>query len=468
MGGMLSGGRRIAAAVRQHPWIAAWLTMVPVVLLRAGTLAESDTFWQIRTGLLTMSNRAIPTLDPFSWTANGEPWTLNSWGFNVLIAIAYRVAGLPAVALATAAMALVALALALVLARMKGAHPALAAVFLHVSFALLVIYFSARPQLIDYVAVLLLVLLLGRLVEESGSTRWGLAAIAGLTVVWVNLHAAAPLGLAIIGATTVLVALNPATRSRSVWCFAALLVAAVASLANPYGTGVLTQAVRVADASTDLIIEWQPLNPADPLQMLAFVSGLLALVISVRRRDVLMVAPLAVTALGALGATRILPILVLVALPVLSAAATRPAVLAYIASRRRMLVQGAIVGLAALTVLAGVAATHFGRPDPTKYSRAVVQAIPTQCRLFNSYLLGGYVILERPDVRVSVDSRNDLYGVERVRRSLEAVAGRPGQQLADADCVMVPPTTGLAQRLADSDDWVTKESEDAAVLFVRR
>lgn len=65
------------------------------MILRAGTLAEANTFWQIRTGLLTINHRAILRADPFSWTMAGKPWTLNSWGFNVLIAGTYRLAGLP-------------------------------------------------------------------------------------------------------------------------------------------------------------------------------------------------------------------------------------------------------------------------------------------------------------------------------------------------------------------------------------
>jgi len=87
LAGMLSPSRRA--------WLFAWLAFIPFVFLRAGTLAESDTFWQVRTGLLTIHQRRIPTVDTFSWTVHGRPWTLNSWGFNVVLAGAYRLAGLP-------------------------------------------------------------------------------------------------------------------------------------------------------------------------------------------------------------------------------------------------------------------------------------------------------------------------------------------------------------------------------------
>jgi len=54
-------------------WFLAWLAFLPVPPARAENLAESDTFWQIRTGLLTLGQQRIPTVDPFSWTANGNP-----------------------------------------------------------------------------------------------------------------------------------------------------------------------------------------------------------------------------------------------------------------------------------------------------------------------------------------------------------------------------------------------------------
>ena len=71
---------RVDLARGRGPWLLAWLAVVPIVALRAGTLAESDTFWQTRTGELILDLGRLPTADPFSWTAAGHPWTVNSWG----------------------------------------------------------------------------------------------------------------------------------------------------------------------------------------------------------------------------------------------------------------------------------------------------------------------------------------------------------------------------------------------------
>ena len=106
-----------------------------------------------------MTEHALPRVDPFSWITRGEPWTLNSWGFNVMVGAAYRAAGLQGVALACGTLVMVAAGLVLFLAKRMGSSPAVAATVVLLGSTLLIPWFSARPQLVDYVAVLLLVLL---------------------------------------------------------------------------------------------------------------------------------------------------------------------------------------------------------------------------------------------------------------------------------------------------------------------
>ena len=464
-----SGGLAGMVSPSRRAWLFAWLAFIPFVFLRAGTLAESDTFWQVRTGLLTIHQRRIPTVDTFSWTVHGRPWTLNSWGFNVVLAAAYRLAGLPGVALACAALVAATGGLVLLLARRLGASPTVAGMSLVLLVApLLTVYFSARPQLIDYVAVLALVLLLRGIVEAQAS-MWSLVALGGLTIGWVNLHAGALLGVAIVGATTVVVFARRSTRNRSGWCLAALVTVTACTLVNPYGIGIVSQTMQVKQASQGVITEWQHLDPANPMQLITFAAGLIALVVAARRRDVVFTAALAVAAAGAVTAIRILPVLLLLSAPMLAVYASQPPVLRYLRSRRTMLAQGSALGLAVIVVLAGLALSHAGRADPSDYPGAVVHAIPKHCRVFNSYLIGGYVILERPDVAVSLDSRNDLYGAQRVLLAQRVLAGQgdPDHELAGAGCVLVPPTSGLAHRLAGRDGWTLKAAETGAALYVR-
>src|SRR4051812_27708952 len=84
-------GRQMTDARR---WLLAWLALAPVAAVPAGRLADSDPWWQIRTGHLIWDAGRLPTTDPFSWTAAGRPWVLNSWAYDVLLAGVHHLGGL--------------------------------------------------------------------------------------------------------------------------------------------------------------------------------------------------------------------------------------------------------------------------------------------------------------------------------------------------------------------------------------
>ena len=450
-------------------WLLAWTCFLPVGLLRAGSLVESDTFWQVRTGLLILEERGLPDSDTFSWTAFGDPWTINSWGFDVVVALAYLVGNLPAVALACAVLVAMAGGAVLLLSRSLGAHPGAAGATLLLASPLLIGWLSARPQLVDYIALPLLVLLLRRIARGTSPGR-SVVGVGLLSLGWINLHAVAVLGVALAAATSVLLLSRRRSRAEGWRSLAATGAALGGCLTNPYGWGVFAQSLGVKDASVGVVEEWQPLDPADPTLVVMLLLGAGALLVALRQRDTALVAALAVLGIGGVLAIRILPILVVVALPVLATAASHPALRRYASSRRIVLVPGAVAGMVALLALAAPAVTHLGRPDPARYPVGAVSQLPSGCRLFNSYVIGGYVLLRRPDVPVSVDSRNDLFGAQQVATNERAMRG--DQALADdfggVQCVLVPPDSGLARHLLTDIEWHLSTSEPAAMLFLRR
>ena len=465
-------GEDVMARARARPWLLAWLAFVPVAVLRAGTLAEGDTFWEIRGGLLTLSHQAIPRVDSFTWTVHGKPWTLNSWGFDVVLAVAYRIGGLPAVAWASAALAMMVAGMVLLLARCLGASPQVAGWLLLLGSPLLIEWLSARPQLADYIAVPVLVMLLRRITDGRDRVR-SIMAVGILSVGWVNLHAASLLGVVIAGACAVLLLARRASRGNGWWCVAAGAAALAGSLLNPYGLGVLAQAGQVQSAASGLIVEWRAFDPASPMQLSMFITGLTALVLAARRGDAVLTGALGVPAAGSVVVIRFLPFLVLLGLPIIAGALSRtshPAVLRYARSRRVMFRRCGSAGMAAFAALAALSLTHIGRPDPAIYPVPIVKDIPPRCKVFTSDLLGGFVILQRPDAPVSLDSRFDLYGRQRVLADVRALQGRgnPVSELTGAGCVLVPPTSGLASQLHRDPAWQVRASGAAAILFVRR
>jgi hypothetical protein len=466
----LTRSRSPRVVARRRAWILALLSFLPLVIYRAGILSEADTFWQIRIGLLTMALHAIPATDTFSWTMHGTSYFQNSWGFDVLLAVGYRIGGLPGVAGVCALITTGIAALALRLSHTLGASAVASATALFLAAAPLAGWLSARPQLVDYAAVLGLAMLLRRI--EQGRGRSGVVAvIALLTVIWINLHAAGLLAVALTGAAAVLLAV---TRRGTSWRYAAAAtVAAVAAcLVNPYGIGVLHQAGQVQSDSAGLIVEWVPVDLANPLQDAALAAGLAAIVIAWRRREAVLTAGLAVSVAGAAVANRMLPFAVLFAAPVLAAFASDPPdpIRRYLASRRIMFVRCGALAMVALVALATPSLAHIGRPEPSTFPVALVADVPHGCRLFNSYQIGGYVILARPDVLVSLDSRNNLYGRTALLAEERVLNGHGdlSRGLAGAGCVLVPRGYGLARHLRADPGWRLRASDHIAVLYVRR
>jgi hypothetical protein len=451
--------------LRRARWFAALLALLPVALLRTGVLGASDTFWEIRTGQLILDGGALPTRDTLSWTAAGWPWRINSWGFDVIAAAAYRSGGLAAVSLLSATLILLMLAAALLLTRSLGGSAVLAALLFVLSTPAWELWLSARPQLVDYAAVPLLLVLLAVVTDPAPTAprRRGLAVagIAALHVVWVNLHAAALLGVLVA-------ALFAAARPRQWrWGAAAVLAAVAGTVGNPYGAGVLGQTHEVRAASS-YILEWSSLRPsywdADILVALA----LLAAVVAWRTRRYPHLLVLAALTAGGVLMIRLLPIAAVVAIPVLATAGDLPRIGEWLRARAFWLRTALAAAAAGLVAVAAVSLTHIGRPA---FPLAALDELPPGCRLLNDYTSGGPVTLFRPDVKVSMDSRNDVYGEAELARQATVLAGPPyaPARLDDwgVTCVLVKPSTGIVPVLRHAPGWREAYADERAVVFVR-
>ena len=450
-------------------WLLLPLALLPLAVIRASLLAESDTFWQIRVGLDILTTHRIPQTDPYSWTAFGTAWHPNSWAFDVVLALAYRLGDLPLAALAGAAfIPLIGVTVALG-ARRLGARPGLTLLVLLLGLTPLVTYLSARPQIVDYVAVPLLLVVLDVAVNDIGRVRrWcALASLGLIQVVWVNLHLVAPLGVAIVVCGSVGHLLRQFTRQSVLIGAAAALVTAAGSLASPFGWRVLEMAVSVRNDSV-YILEWSHFSPrmigADVLLLLAVAAA----VASWRLRAHPHLLTVVTLAASGMYAIRMLPIAVVAGLPVLARFAdSSDRRTAYVDSRRALL-RFATVGLiVAESLVALVKIPTLGEPP---YPIAAVLAMPADCRLFNGYRLGGPVILLRPDIPVSQDSRSDLYGGDLLLAAHRIEFEENGvQQLEQtgATCALILPQTPLANALRTAPGWRAAGGDATGVLFVR-
>jgi hypothetical protein len=448
---------------RDRAWLWALTGFVPAVALRSGTIAEGDTFWQVRTGLDELISGNLMRTDVFSWTATGTPWVQNSWLYNLADAIAYRVGGLLAVSLMAACLGLWIGWLILRVCRVIGAKPLSAGIALAFSSSLLLVALNARPHLIDYAFLIAGVLLL-RSLQGALSDTWPLLKIAVMSVLWANLHPATPafvvVCLAVVGVHALAQDIGKAGSSL----LAAILVSGATWL-NPYHYAVVTQALNISEEAKVYITEWRGADAHSPAEWVLIVLTLVAAhALYTSGERVVLGSLLACFALH-VTAIRFAPFVLVLAIPGVALALSGSRSYAYFVRRKRFFALSA--GIAFLVALPAL--THIGQPFPGRFPTTTIEAIPSNARLYNADEYGGIVLLKRPDVLVASDGRVEIHGasyLHQVRQSLEGMDDAE-TLMAEADSALLPVDSVLAAQLSRNTSWVETARDTRAVLFVR-
>ncbi|MFN2518932.1 MAG: hypothetical protein ABR604_07810 [Jatrophihabitantaceae bacterium] len=437
-------------------------------------MGDSDVLWGTRTGLDMLSSGRLPHTATHSWTAAGRSWIPNSWGWDLLLAGIYRLGGLVAIGVLDV---LLILALALLVARAAaraGAHVGWTAfVFLLVGYFIME-PLEPRPQFVAYLMIFTLPPLLSSVLSGDRRRAAGAtAAICGLQVLWINLHSSAVLGPVILGAGGLGLLLGRDGPGRDVPRPAARLLAVVSlaagcCLITPYGTAPLTNINQVRRASAGLINEWAPagIHGTGPIFALVAVAvGIVAACLAFRARRFDTVAITAVLGVATASAVRFSPLLLLYAVPEFAVAAGRiPARPAFI---KRVIAAGCVV----LAMFVVPRARSFARLSVGNASPGLVAALAHDCRLVNDYSVGGAVMLARPDVAVSVDGRNDMYG-RTLLLSVEGILANPPGTIAQLDaagvsCALGPISAPLFAALSREPHWHVVGKDGHRVLLLR-
>lgn len=458
-----SAGRTATTCVRGQrglsPTAVALALFVLVGAVRAGWFAEGDTFWQVQTGAEIRREHTVLLTDTFSWSLSGRPWHPNSWLFDVLLSVAYRVAGRAGLALfALCSVALVGLGVA-VAARALGARASALAVSTGLLIVPMLPWLSVRPQTMTYALLPAVVLMAGRMVWWRGRRlAAGLVGLYLLVALWMNLHLAALAAMPVVAAGLAVLLLAHRGRWRELLpvAGAALAVVVLGCASSPFGFGALGSALATRDASSDLIPEWAPLWRTTPPAVFTWFAAAVAVGLMIaawRRRPQDRLLPVWTGATGmllvaGLAAARFAPMALVLALPPVAAWATavdwsdgpRRRRVAFLASRT------AAALAITLSVIAVVRLPDLGRPSPGSYpTESTVGAIPAGCRVLNEYDDGGYLILRRSadGVRVAMDGRNDVYGAPMIAHMQRLIEGQRGAlaELAHhgVECLLLAP-----------------------------
>jgi MFS family permease len=426
--------------------------------------AQNDTWWHLRSGQ-DIWRGVLPTVERWSFTAHGRAWPDHEWLSEAIFYPLHRMGGMPLLALLVACVTTA--TFALVWRLMVG--PVLrrgALVFLTLPVTLIVA--SLRPQVFSVLLLVVTVTLLAH-----ARFAW----LPPVFLLWANLHGAVVIGGVVVAAVLVTALVWERAHARPLLVCAAL--AGVATLLTPLGTGIVGLVFGMSNEVD--IIEWEPAWRSMPAGLVFGAVALLtvAAVVAMQRRRrfewsdrVLVASAVAILPL-AVRYSRVMPMFVVVALPLLARGweAWRPA-----RPRRddASVLHGAILALVTVVAVVWVGAAWAAPSAALDWgplpASAVAAVRACDGPLYNRFDDGAYLLWFAPGVPVFIDSRVDPYPDDLLREHIRAEA--TGDYRATFDrygirCALLPPVSATAHALR-RDGWRVTYADDRWLVLTER
>lgn len=445
-----------------------------VVGLRLGLrpLSDNSFLTHLATGRIILAERRVPTVDPYSFTAPGRSWTVQSWLASTIYATAEKLGGLAAI---RGLVALLTVALVLLVWRLTRPAGGLVARMVPIAFVVAIgtVFWSERPLLFGLVGLALVLLA----ADGELDPRW----LVPVLWVWANTHGSFPFApglLVLLAVGRRLDRTSAAVELRALrWCLVGLAVAAV----NPLGPKLLAFPLAMVDRreAFGYIVEWMPLRLDGPVAW-AFLLQVVVAVGLVARRDRRWrsALPLVVFAGAAFLSRRNVAQASLV---VAACMTGRLAGLGRIdGSARRAILRPVAVLLAAVAVLLAVGGLAGADTDLGKYPVAASTwmddegLLGTRSRVLAPDYAGNFLEARYgPDgVRVFIDDRVDMYPMPVIRdyvtlhrsssaREFAAVVGR-----ADPTVIVWTTDSAFGRWVSRTTEWTVLHRADGWLVAV--
>ena len=450
------------------------LSLLFVVIAAAACLmpAQTDTWWQLRTGEEMWHSGRVMLHDQFTHTVAGKRWPNHEWLSQIVFYATYSVGGLPLLTALCAAAVTVAWLIVSSITRTPGA-PIFRVALVGVGAMLSSPAWSLRPQVLTlaFLAATLWIVVRRRYI-------WGLPL---LFVVWANLHGAVALGGLVVVAATIAAAVR--RENLVTWGIVAMLCF-LATAATPLGPSLWFEIPgSLQRLQAYGVLEWQApqIGRLGDLPFWLVVAVLLA--VAVRYRRILESSATLTLTLStalllplALRSSRHIPTFLLSAIPTIGVLLPRddsPRTQTVRASSRKRVIEMSILSTCAAGSVLFVA-TAWLQPLPrlawTPISPAAIAAI-NSCpgRLYNRYDEGGYLIWFMKHRPVFMDSRQDPFPPEMIMAHIEVE--RSGDYKAffdtyDIGCSLSLQSSALAQSLR-RDGWREADAGGAWRVYQR-
>ena len=470
-----------------------WAVVLPLGFHHRLLNSDGDLARHLRVGDWMLQHRAVLRTDIFSYPMAGQPLVPFEWLSELAFSLAWRVGGLPGVAVLSGLLIGLTYALLARFLLRRGVDPLLA---YGVTMAAAVggaAHWLARPHLFTLLGAVLLL----HLLEPRGRHRFWPFAV--LFVAWANLHGGFLYGLGLILvylggalAESIGAAERTAARAHARFLAGALGVSVLASLVTPSGPGLyahllgaLAQPGVVNNTAEYLSPDFHGSTARIFLVLLLLVVVTLA-VARHRPSWPRMFVVLANIAL-ALMARRNIPLFAITVLPLLALEFDGEwrrlpefgmrRVFARDEARRR----SGIWSLVAAACMIMLALAHgqigpwtaippgFDRRDFPVEAVSQARAAGLQGHLFNEFLWGGYLIYAWPEQRVFIDGGS--YDERMVSAYAQILFRTPGWRDAlrrwDISLVLVPAGSALAAELSHEPGWEVWH-RDAVAMLLRR
>ena len=470
----------------------AALSAIVVVIVAVRGLRDPDYFWHERTGRLIAETGQVPTVDTFSFTWHGHPWTAHEWLSELLIHHLSSAGGALVTSIFFGLVTAATFVLLAVVLHRRGVGMLAVVLTTALGAYVTMSYATVRPQAISW---LFLAILLAILLEARADRPRLMLAVPPLFVLWANLHGLWVVGLGVLG-LYVLFTLFGGTPMASArrWALGALIGAALASMLTPAGPVGILYPLRYVDAGDwglRYIAEWQSPNFHDASHL-----GLLALILGValtggRGAAKWTVALSTVGLVMALLAVRNAPVAAVLCAPALAhglepvlsrwtsrrrALSARPRSPSEQVARRVMeLVLATIVVAAAIVIIPALPGVGAGGDLRDKYPVAgvdVLERVDPTARVLAEYGWGGYVIWRLHDegARVFVDGRNDMYDQSILDDYVAIRSADPGWaelvEEYEVEAILLPPEAALVRGPAQTAGWCEEYSDDVQILLL--
>ena len=434
--------------------------------------AQTDTWWQLRTGEEIWLQRTIDLHDRFTHTVNGSYWPNHEWLSQVLFYGVYHLGGLPLLTAACAAAIVAAWAIAWRLTTGRTMRSLMIAALALIPSAT---GWTLRPQVFTLVLFATGALLLIRRRELL---------LPPLFLVWANLHGGVVLGFVLLAGAMADVVLRERRLPLRLMAIAAGCVAA--TMITPLGLSFWTEIpASVARLHDYRVLEWQAPRftnlPFLPFWMLAL--ALVALTIRVRPWRPYTSTPntLVWIALGmlvmSLSSARNIPVFLIAAVPAIADLWDRAVSLPRRSKLSRR-TEHPLFNAAALSVAAMLTVIGIGYAWMAPIARLAWHPLPQDAiaaldacpeRLYNRYDEGGFLIWFVRGQKVFLDSRQDPFPSELIHAHIRADQTGDYEDLFakfSIRCAFVPAKSPMAVRLT-ADGWQRRYEGRGFVVLAR-